>query len=109
MNSYVNWRDFSRRPEIARLPMHEQKRLYRLELDRTNRLLEYLHILEQQTMDRPAVAIPNGWMTVPGRSGMGSVAGTGHVDPTSDINDYVVKDYIDNYFELADPVNYDPS
>jgi hypothetical protein len=85
----LTWQEFSRRPHIARLPMHEQVRQFHWELQRHEMLMEYVS------------------SAASGVGGSGAGGGNAMVvlaiqqaqqqDPSA--NSYVENDYIDNYFE----------
>jgi hypothetical protein len=85
----LNWQEFSRRPNIARLPMHEQMRQFQLEQYRHEMLIEYIT------------------SAATGVGGTGAGGGNSFVvqqiqaNQTQDAsqNSYVVDDYVDNYFE----------
>src|SRR3990167_6639885 len=106
LKNFVDWREFSQRDKIKRLPIYEQKRLYFLELQRQQHIMEIMQIQEQMTFEP---AVQPGWVTSPARSGPGSAASAvgspGYVTPTDDVNDYCVNDFISDYFELADPIH----
>jgi hypothetical protein len=86
----LTWQEFSRRPQIARLPIHEQVRQFQWEQQRYQLMLEYVS------------------SAASGVGGSGAGGGNSTVvqaiqsnqqttDPSE--NSYVVNDYIDDYFE----------
>ena len=87
----LSWQEFSRRPNIARLPLHEQMRQFQLEQYRHEMLMDY---------------VSSAASGVGGSSGAGGgnstvvqaiQANKQTTDPSE--NSYVVNDYIDDYFE----------
>ena len=84
----LNWQEFSRRPHIARLPIHEQIRQFQWEQQRYEMLMEYVSSAA---------------------SGVGGSSGAGGGNSTvvqqiqanldQSINSYVENDYVENYFE----------
>lgn len=86
----LNWQEFSRRPHIARLPLHEQVRQFQMEQYRYEMLMEY---------------VSSAASGVGGSSGAGggnsTVVQQIQANQTQDAsqNSYVVNDYVDNYFE----------
>jgi hypothetical protein len=86
----LSWQEFSRRPQIARLPIHEQVRQFQWEQQRYQLMLEYVS------------------SAASGVGGSGAGGGNSTVvqaiqanqqttDPSE--NSYVVNNYIDDYFE----------
>lgn len=84
----LNWQEFSRRPHIARLPIHEQIRQFQWEQQRYEMLMEY---------------VSSAASGVGGSSGAGggnsTVVQQIQANQDQSINSYVENDYIDNYFE----------
>lgn len=79
----LNWQEFSRRPHIARLPLHEQVRQFHWEQQRYNMMLEYV---ANSSVSTAAAAAAGG-------------AGGGGPQRDASANNYVENNYIDNYFE----------
>jgi len=82
----LTWQEFSRRPQIARLPIHEQMRQFQWEQQRYQLMLEYVS------------------SAASGVGGSGAGGGNSTVvqviqNQDQSVNSYVVDDYIDNYFE----------
>jgi hypothetical protein len=82
----LTWQEFSRRPQIARLPIHEQVRQFQWEQQRYQLMLEYVS------------------SAASGVGGSGAGGGNSTVvqviqNQDQSVNSYVVDDYIDNYFE----------
>ena len=84
----LTWQEFSRRPHIARLPLHEQVKQFQWEQQRHQMLMEYVS------------------SAASGVGGSGAGGGNAMVvleiqrrqqDPSA--NSYVENGYIDNYFE----------
>lgn len=83
----LNWQEFSRRPHISKLPMHEQVRQFQWEQQRHEMLMEY---------------VSSAASGVGGSSGAGGGNGfvVQQIQAMQDqsVNNYVENDYIDNYF-----------
>jgi hypothetical protein len=82
----LTWQEFSRRSQIARLPIHEQIRQFQWEQQRYQLMLEYVSNASS------------------GAGGTGTGGGNSTVvqviqNQDRSVNSYVVDDYIDNYFE----------
>ena len=83
----LTWQEFSRRPHIARLPIHEQIRQFQWEQQRYQLMLEYVS------------------SAASGVGGSGAGGGNSTVvqaiqaNQDQSVNSYVENDYIDNYFE----------
>ena len=82
----LTWQEFSRRPQIARLPIHEQMRQFQWEQQRYQLMLEYVS------------------SAASGVGGSGAGGGNSTVvqaiqNQDQSVNSYVENDYIDNYFE----------
>lgn len=86
----LNWQEFSRRPNIARLPMHEQVRQFQWEQQRHEMLMEYV-----------TSAASGGGGSSGAGGGNSFVIQQIQANQTQDAsqNSYVVDDYVDNYFE----------
>jgi len=82
----LTWQEFSRRPHIARLPLHEQVRQFQWELQRHELLIEYV--------SSAAAAAGSGGAG----GGNGTVVQAIQAQQDQSINSYVENDYIDNYF-----------
>ena len=80
----LNWQEFSRRPHIAKLPLHEQVRQFHWEQQRYNMLLEY---------------VANSSISSAAAAGAGAGGGGGKSQQDASANNYVENNYIDNYFE----------
>lgn len=74
---YLTWQEFSKRPQVAKLPLHEQVRQFQFEQQRHEMLLASL----------------SGF----GTGGGGRISTQTPEDTT--INNYVANDYVENYFE----------
>jgi len=105
MTPFIDWREFSKRDKIKRLPIYEQKRLYFLEMQKQQYLNDIM-TLQEHTPQETNPVFQQGWAVAP-QSGPGAAAGSpGYQPPTDDINDYCVNDYVESYFVLADPIHY---
>jgi hypothetical protein len=82
----LTWQEFSRRPHIARLPMHEQMRQFQWEQQRHEMLMEYVS-------SAAASAGSSG-------AGGGNAFVVQQIQAMQDntINNYVENDYVENYF-----------
>jgi hypothetical protein len=78
----LNWQEFSRRPNIARLPLHEQMRQFQWEHQRYEMLMEY---------------VSSAASGVGGSSGAGGGNSTVEIEILG-VNGYIENDYISNYF-----------
>ena len=79
----LSWQEFSRRPQIARLPMHEQIRQFQWEQQRYQLMLEYV----------------SSAASAAGSSGAGGGNSTVAIE-TIGVNGYVEDGYIGEYFEI---------
>lgn len=86
----LTWQEFSRRPQIARLPMHEQMRQFQWEQQRYQLMLEYV---SSAVGSGPSSGAGGGNSTV-----VQAIQGNQQTQDPSE-NSYVENDYIDNYFE----------
>jgi hypothetical protein len=75
----LTWQEFSRRPNISKLPLNEQTRQFQLEQFRYQQYMQYV----SQTMVN---------------SGVGTGGGKSQTTDASS-NSFVDNDYVDNYFE----------
>jgi hypothetical protein len=80
----LTWQEFSRRPHISKLPMHEQTRQFHWEYQRHQMLMEY---------------VSSAASGVGGSSGAGGGNSTVEIE-TLGVNGYVDNGYIGQYFEL---------
>jgi len=78
----LNWQEFSRRPHIAKLPLHEQVRQFHWEQQRYNMMLEYV---ANSSISSAAAAAGSG--------------GGAKSQQDASANNYIENNYIDNYFE----------
>jgi hypothetical protein len=78
----LNWQEFSRRPHIAKLPLHEQVRQFHWEQQRYNIMLEYV---ANSSISSAAAAAGSG--------------GGAKSQQDASANNYIENNYIDNYFE----------
>lgn len=82
----LTWQEFSRRPHIIRLPIHEQKQQFFWEQQRHQMLMEYIS------------------SAASGVGGSGAGGGNSTVvqaiqaNQDQSVNNYVENNYIDNYF-----------
>jgi len=83
----LTWQEFSRRPHISKLPLHEQVRQFQWEQQRQEMLMEY-------------VSFSSSGAGVSGAGGGNStVVQAIQANLNQSVNSYVENDYIDNYFE----------
>ena len=82
----LTWQEFSRRPHISHLPIHEQIRQFQWEQQRYQLMLEY-------------VSSAASGVGSTGAGGGNSTVVQAIQNQDQSINSYVVNDYIDNYFE----------